>query len=216
MEYEIKRSTNNESNIIFYFMLSIAIIGSMTIILLNIFRWTLVDIFTPFFAPFIEIIGYFIFIVCSLIIFIYYVASRKNRRARNKIPILLNVGVLVLVLVIPITSITLNLDFRYHKSERDEVVQLVLNGSLNPNVSHNESLILLPNEYKKLSKGGGEIVVEGTGQGTHILFYTYRGVIDNYAGFIYTVDGRRPDAVRFGDFIEVKKLNRYWYWVSAT
>ncbi|WP_051286843.1 hypothetical protein [Paenibacillus taiwanensis] len=216
MEEEIKQIKNEQSNILFYYMLSIGLVGSLTILLQNIYRWTLVDTFTPFFAPFVESIGYAVFIVCSLIVLVYFVASKPSRRARNGIPFLINIVCFILVLIVPFTSITLNLDYRSHKAEREEVVQLVLDGLLKPNVSYNTTLIHLPDKYKQLSKGGGEIVVEGRGQATQILFYTYRGVVDNFAGFIYTADGRKPDEASFGDFIEVKKLDNNWYWISAT
>ncbi|MDQ0112442.1 hypothetical protein [Paenibacillus harenae] len=216
MEEEIKKIRNKQSNILFYFMLSIGLIGSLTILLQNIYRWTIVDIFTPFIAPFIEMIGYLVFIVCSLIVFVYFVVSKPFQRARNGIPILINIVVLVLVFIVPFTSLTLNLDYRLNKSEREEAIKLVVDESLKPNVPYNTALIHLPNKYEKLSKGGGEIVVKGSGQDTHILFYTYRGVVDNFAGFIYTADGRSPDETLFGDFIQVKKLDKNWYWVSAT
>ncbi|TYP72377.1 hypothetical protein [Paenibacillus methanolicus] len=216
MEEETKQIKNKQPNILFYFMLSIGLIGSLTILLQKIYRWALVDIFTPFFAPFIELFGYLVFIVCSSIVFVYFVVSKPFQRARNGIPILINIVVLILILIVPFTSLTLNLDHRFNKSEREEVIKMVLDGSLKPNVSYNAAIIHLPEKYRKLSKGGGEIVREGRGQDTHILFYTYRGVVDNFAGFIYTVDGKSPDEMLFGDFIQVKKLEKNWYWVSAT
>lgn len=215
MEEEIKQIRNKQSNSVFFFMLSIGLIGSLTILLQNIYRWTIVDIFTPFIAILIEMIGYLVFIVCSLIVFVYFVIS-KCQRARNGIPILINIVVIILIFIIPFTSITVNLDYRFNKSEREEVVKLVLDGSLKPNLSFNAALIHLPDKYEKLSKGGGEIIVEGSGQDTQILFFTYRGVVDNFAGFIYTANGSRPDEMLFGDFIQVKKFDKNWYWVSAT
>lgn len=172
--------------------------------------------FHTFIALFIEMIGYLVFIVCSLIVFVYFVISKPFQRARNGIPILINIVVIVLIFIIPFTSITVNLDYRFNKSEREEVIKLVLDGSLKPNISYNAALIHLPDKYEKLSKGGGEIIVEGSGQDIQILFFTYRGVVDNFAGFIYTANGSRPDEMLFGDLIQVKKFDKNWYWVSAT
>ncbi|PZD96978.1 hypothetical protein DNH61_04850 [Paenibacillus sambharensis] len=212
---DLNRTQNNQSNIVFYFMLSISIIGSIVILFQNIFQWTIVEFFTPFIAQFIEIFGYLIFALCSLIVLIYFVVGTQRQRTRRGIPILLNMIVLILVIVVPFTSITVNLNFRFNKSEREEVVQMILDGSIRPNVSYNSALIQLPDNYKKLSKGGGEIVIEGNGSDVQVLFYTYRGVIDNYAGFIYTADGGRPNEI-FGEFIQVEKMGENWFWVSAT
>jgi len=216
MEGEIKKIRNKESRILFYFMLSIGLIGSLTILLQNIYRWTIVDIFTPFIAPFIEMIVYLVFILCTLTVFIYFVVSKPFQRAKNGIPFLINIVVLILVFIVPFNSLTTNLDYRINKSEREAVIELVLDGSLKPNVSYNTALIQLSDKYENLSQGGGKIVVKGSGQATHILFYTYRGVIDNFAGFIFTVDGRSPDETFFGEFFQVKKLDKNWYWVGAT
>lgn len=123
MEEEIKQIRNKQSNILFYFMLLIGLIGSITILLQNIYRWTLIDIFTPFIAPFIEMIGYLVFIVCSLIVFVYFVVSKPFQRARNGIPILINIAVLILIFIVPFTSISLNFDYRFNKS----VVKKLLN-----------------------------------------------------------------------------------------
>lgn len=189
----------------------------MIILFLNIYRLTLVDILTPFFAPFIEILGYIVFFICSLIVFVYFVVSKSFNRARNGIPFLLNLIIFILVLIVPFTSIVLDFDFRFNKEEREDVVRMVLDGSLKPNVSNNELLIRLPEEYKKLSKGGGEFWVEGYGQSAEILFFTYRGVVGNMAGFIYTANDSVPDEMLFGgDFMEVEKLDKNWYSVRAT
>jgi hypothetical protein len=49
------------------------------------------------------------------------------------------------------------------------------------------------------------------------MFYTYRVILDNWSGFIYSSDGTVPDGDRFNaDFKEVKKYSTHWYWVSAT
>jgi hypothetical protein len=50
------------------------------------------------------------------------------------------------------------MDFKMNKSEREEVIKMVENGSLKPNVSHDSLLIHLPKEYEHLSKGGGKLL----------------------------------------------------------
>ncbi|WP_138752427.1 hypothetical protein [Paenibacillus sinopodophylli] len=216
MEDEIKQIKNNQSNITFYFMLTIAIIGSTIILFLNIYHLTLVEILTPFLAPFIEILGVIVFFMCSLIVFVYFVVSKSVNRARNGIPFLLNLIIFILVSIVPFTSIVLDIDFRLNKKDREDVVRMVLDGSLKPNSSDNDLLIRLPEEYKKLSKGGGEIWAEGHGQSAQILFFTYRGVMGNMDGFIYTANDSTPDEMLFGGyFIKVKKLDKNWYFVRA-
>ncbi|WP_019639269.1 hypothetical protein [Paenibacillus fonticola] len=216
MEEELKRLQHSQSNMIFYFMLTIGTVSSVTILLINIFRWVLMDTLTPFIAPFIEIIGYIVFCLSTLVVFVYFVVSKPSRRARNGIPFLLNIIILILVLVVPINSIVLNFDFRSSQHKREKVVDMVMAGGLLPNVFHNPTLIRLPDDYKELSKGGGEIVVLGDGTDTQILFFTYRGVTDQFAGFVYSADGQEPDENRFGKWVEVKRLDEKWFWISVT
>lgn len=204
------------SRIAFVFLLLATILGSLPLLLVDMFRWTLIDLLTPFFVPFLELIGYIVFIISLLISLVYLLTSKPLQRKRRSIPLVINLVVLAAVLFVPFTAITLQLDFSINQLKREEVVQKVLDRSLSPNVSHHASLIRLPQEYRKLSKGGGEIVVEEDGETCQILFYSYRGVVDNYAGFVYTSDGSEPRESDFGEFIEVKKLEQNWFWISAT
>jgi hypothetical protein len=108
------------------------------------------------------------------------------------------------------------MDFKMNKSEREEVIKMVENGSLKPNVSHDSLLIHLPKEYEHLSKGGGEIIVEKTGGSYTIFFFTYRGILDNFSGFVYSPNDKRPSKNDFGgDFKEIKRYCENWYWVGS-
>ncbi len=86
----------------------------------------------------------------------------------------------------------LDLDFKLHKTQREVVIENVNNGSLSPNVVHNSSLINLENRYPVLSAGGNEIVVEQHEGLKYVFFFTFRGILDNYAGFLYVPNGGKP------------------------
>jgi hypothetical protein len=106
------------------------------------------------------------------------------------------------------------LDFKLNKKAREEVVQMIRNSSLKPNVPHSSSLIQLPEKYHRLSKGGGEIVIEKNGN--LILFFTYRGILDNFSGFVYSPNDKKPSQRDFdGDFKQVEKLDKNWYFVGS-
>lgn len=194
-----------------------SIAGSLSLLLLNIFRWTLVDMLTPFFEPFIDIMIYGLFFISSLTVLIYCLATLSSGRKRTAIPILINLCILFVVFVVPFNWIIIQWDFHINQSKRNDVVRMISEGALKPSVSYNDNLIRLPAAYTKTSKGGGEIIVKRQENRTQILFFTYRGVADNMAGFIYSSDNSKPDGRLFGeDFIEMKQMAMYWYWVSGT
>lgn len=131
-------------------------------------------------------------------------------------PLGINISCLLIVLFVPFTAIAIDLDFRINYEKRAQVVSMVESGKLQPNINYNRSLILLPARYRGLSNGGGEIVVERAGNATEILFYSFRGVLGNFSGFVYRTDDRAPTRGDLGgNFVEIEKLREKWYWVAA-
>ncbi|MBL4954371.1 hypothetical protein JK635_19615 [Neobacillus sp. YIM B02564] len=50
-----------------------------------------------------------------------------------------------------------------------------------------------------------------------VLFFTYRGILDNFSGFVYVPNDQRPYKNDFdGDFKEIEKLDKSWYWVGSS
>jgi len=93
----------------------------------------------------------------------------------------------------------------------------VFAGTLQPNVDHNPRLIRLDESYPLVSMGGNEIVVEEHDGGKYVLFFTFRGILDNYSGFLYVPSGGVPSL--FSDlneqqFTEIEPLEENWYFVS--
>lgn len=58
----------------------------------------------------------------------------------------------------------------------------------------------------KCLKAGGDIAVETKGKAKLILFFTYRGMLDNFSGFVYNLNDNKPSKSDFnGDFKQIKK-----------
>lgn len=73
----------------------------------------------------------------------------------------------------------------------------------------------MPAKYEHLSDGGGEIMIEKSGHGYNILFFTYRGILDGFSGFVYTESNQKPLKKAFaGDLKEIDKMGKGWYFVS--
>ena len=122
-----------------------------------------------------------------------------------------------MIIYIPFTTLWLKADYVINKYQRNVVVSEVLSGQLVPNVEYNPSLINLGGKSPILSKGGNDIVVENHDNLTYVFFYTFRGILDNYSGYLYVPEGGVPD--KYSDLnetevAEIKHIEDNWYFVS--
>ncbi|AZK44935.1 hypothetical protein [Paenibacillus lentus] len=74
-------------------------------------------------------------------------------------------------------------------------------------------LLLLPPKFRYLSDGG-EIIINQSK--TIFFFYSYRGILDNYNGFIFVVD-KNVNSIKevLEDFSNIIQMNEHWYWISS-
>lgn len=161
--------------------------------------------------PFVWLVVYGLFFVCFIgaIIGLF---KKKNWK-----PFGVQAIAILLLLIIPFNQIVLDIDFKLNKLERDEVISKIQDKTFIPNVSYNSSLIHLPDEYNHLSKGGGDVVIEKQGENYSVLFFTYRGVLDNFSGFIYSPNGTEPQFNSFGgEFKEIVEIDENWFFVASS
>lgn len=204
---EIKQKVGKEmkSNKLLYLSIS----SSILVFLYQFSQWKLVDIVTPFlmFPFFLLVFGFFIVVTVRALITLI-----KNKKWK---PFVIQVITIILLFLIPFNQIILDMDFKLKKSERVKVVKMVEKGELKPE-PESSWMIHLPKKYENLSSGGGEIVVEKSGNGYNILFFTYRGILDNFSGYVFTVKDRKPSKNAFGgDFKEIERMDKNWYFVSS-
>jgi len=191
-------------------LLLLSLISSLLVILVSLFQWDLIDIITEFLMLPIWLFVYAFFIIMTIWTLIHLLKNRKWQ------PFVIQLITILLWLFFPFNQINLDLNFRSHQDKREEVATKIENGVIKPNVPNSPSLIQLPKEYTQLSKGGGDIVVETKGKAKSILFFTYRGMIDNFSGFVYNPNDNKPSKSDFnGDFKQIKKVHKNWYYVSS-
>lgn len=134
-----------------------------------------------------------------------------------------------LILTVVVGSLTLffgedtveYLDWELRRNTRDEIVQLVKEGKLQPNVTHNNFICTLPAwNLPPISNGGNEIAIYKTkGNKFTIEFYINRGFLDHYSAFVYTDDADQIEelnkraTLKKGMHIN-RKLDKNWYRVS--
>ncbi len=194
----------------------LAIISSFLLILLYAFQWSLVEIITVFLMMPLSGVVWLFFIGC-IISSLTCLLKFKDIGKKSLAPIGIQVTAFLLVIYVPFTMLWLNVDYIINKEQRDVVVAQILSDQLKPNVEHNSSLIHLGDNYSGLSRGGNDIVIENHAGLTYVFFFTFRGILDNYSGYLYVPEGGSPEKysdLNETDVTEIKQIENNWYFVS--
>ena len=80
-------------------------------------------------------------------------------------------------------------------------------------------MVELPDSEASVSKGGNEVIIERGEEGLYVFYFTYRGVLDNYAGFLLVPEGgdpRRYSDIEHGGARQVQRFGGRWYFVSQS
>jgi hypothetical protein len=194
--------------------LCFAFVPALALLLTLAFQWYLADVFTPFFAMPLLGLAWLLALLGAFRSAAYACLHRREGLSAFA-PLLVSAGALLVAFFVPFTSLWLHADFHFNKTAREEVVAKVLSGDLAPNVPHNAKLIALPKDHD-VSMGGNEIIVEGPHDRPYVFFFSFRGILDNYSGFLWVPDGARPE--RFDDAsdpgTEIESYGGNWYFIG--
>jgi hypothetical protein len=201
------------------YVLGTSIFLSALLLSINFFRWTLVDWLTVFLEPFLEMAIGIAFLGVLAWSLVHFVLKFKTFGSRSGLPLLINVCVLLVALFLPFTAITIKLDFYTNYASRMKVVNDVLHGKMEKYVTQRGAfgnMIHLPEPYKGLSSDGGDVIVFRREEQTLILFYSFRGILRSFSGFVYATGNATPQNGDFGEnFFEIERLRPNWYWVAS-
>ncbi len=147
----------------------------------------------------------------------HFVRHEKTRR--NWIPAIICAVALGVVTLVPFTKIWLYFNFASNKSARERVVQEVLSGMLTPNrvLANGVGVISLPMLTPNISAGGNDIEAATRDGKTYVFFYTFRGILNSYAGFLYVPTGGDPNAypdVNADPEAIADRYEEHWFFVS--
>ncbi|PER53154.1 hypothetical protein [Bacillus thuringiensis] len=188
----------------------ITMISGIIIIIYNLTKWYLVKLVTPFFMPFVSIAIYGSFFIIFIIGIINFI------KCKNWKPLVIQLIIIIICIYVPFVKIYMKLDFIIYKEDRKQVIELIEQKKLIPNVEYNSKMIHLPKQFVSTSKNGGDILVQEKENSTLIFFYTYRGILDDFSGFIYSFNDIKPIKSDFNsDFKEIIKVEKNWYYVTS-
>jgi hypothetical protein len=186
----------------------LSIVSSALVLIYQFFKWDIINAISPF-----SIFLWLILLAGFVFVSIYSILIIKRK---EWIPLLIQFITILLLFFVPFTEIAIKSNFQKNKTERLKVVQIVENSNFKPDYHNNLPTFNLPNEYKSLSSGGFVILKHNNLGEYCILFLTYRGILDSFSGFVYSPDDTPPSQGDFnGEFRQIKKYDKNWYFVST-
>ena len=188
--------------------------SSLLLLMSLVFQWNIIDALTPFLGG--PLLGLaWLLVMISAVFASAYAYRHRSKGAYAFAPLMVSTGTLLVAFFVPFTQLWLYGNFNLNKSARQQVVENVKSGTFKPNVAHNAKLIALP-KGSGVSMGGDVIIVEGPSSNPYVFFFTFRGILDNYSGFLWVPDGGRPE--NFGDAdepgTEIESFGGNWYFIG--
>lgn len=201
-------------------LLQVTIAACSLVLAVQILRWEIVSLLTPILEPFIEIGSYLFFAVVVVWGLIALIAGLMRHRPVRRTLISLGIcaATFAIATFVPFNELELRANFRIHQGARTRIASEIVSGSYAGHVlrsgGRGDLVSLTPGE-RSLSDGGDAMVWREKGQ-TCVLFFSYRGVLDSFSGFVYTSDDQAPPADAFiGQPVETQKLSSHWYWYAS-
>ncbi|HKT24313.1 MAG TPA: hypothetical protein VJR04_06900 [Terriglobales bacterium] len=191
--------------------LTVALCASGVVLFVSAYRWTLVEYLTPFLEPLFEGVVVAFFFVALIWSLVHLIKHLKNEFTAAMLPLLVCLATAAIAVFVPFTALTTDLDFRFHFAARTAVVKDVLGGKYGSG-----DLITLPPRLSYLSSDDGEIVRFQDQDRVLILFFSFRGILNSFSGFVYSSNDTAPRSSDFGgNFVEVSRLRKNWFWVAS-
>ncbi|MCY9514694.1 hypothetical protein [Paenibacillus apiarius] len=132
------------------------------------------------------------------------------------IPIAAQLAAVYIALELPLHQTRAAMDDWMYREQRQRVIERLTQGGWDTGGSEHDRIMQLPEDLRHLSRGGGEIVVVRNGESLQVLFFTIRGMLDNFSGLVYVSEGK-PDGERLGaKIVKQKELGKHWFWISGT
>lgn len=150
--------------------------------ILIIFAWGILTIINFYFVPYFLLalewlLILFIFLLFAIIKTVKISKSDENLTKSKKIQYgLITVLFFLTIYPHPVNKVLEKIDWFIFYSKRIEIVQMVKNRQLNPNVSWSKDLCELPYEFPVISNGGNDIVINRIDSSDHltVTFWIFR------------------------------------------
>lgn len=193
------------------FPLRLMIVTLILWILICAAQWEIIHVLTPFLMFPLQVICF----VIAAVIFTICTARTVLQWKRESFS--RSICIRIIVVALFVFSLFLPLDDIYEQA-RFSVLATRFDASAQEIIAAETSArtISLPSEYRCLSRGGGEAIVFGEGQKKVVLFFSYRGILDNYSVYAYAPnDQAYSNLLRYENWIQVTSVRDGWYFCAS-
>ena len=198
--------------------LAISLAGSGAFVFIQILRWPLVSLLTVFVEPLLEIAVFLCFTVVGICCLVYAIRNRRSASRKVWLPVAICLSAAIIVVAVPFSELYLKFDFYIYQDRRTAVAEKLLqNPSLVTNVPGSRgAFVTLDPADSYLSRDDGEVLIDRRDGNTFVLFFTFRGILGRFSGFVYSPTDEPPGKDEFdGDGLEIKRLAPHWFWYAS-
>jgi hypothetical protein len=190
-----------------------AVVASLLLLIVTIFRDTITDSITIFLFPFLWSGCFALLFAACVIGIIFCVRKAKKLKGFSAIPGAVSLLTAVASLYIVFANVQIHNSFEAMREKREAfIAEFIEKGYTVSDISY---VFELPNEYKSLSKGGSILIGDWYDDQIVFYFYTNLGLIDSSNGYAYFVDNTTRNDYFFFELIRLKDMGGGW-WYCAT
>lgn len=183
-------------------------------LIVDALRWEIVWYVTVFFITQLLIlclVGAAVTLLVCIIVFIVRLCKRgAKRRLLYSLLLLLTIGAFVMTNYINVDQVYENARFALLSKRFDAAAEEMLAEG------YDEGWVKLPSKYAGLSRGGGEVHIVGEGESKTVMFYTFRGILDNFSVYAYApTAGAYGEMEHYIDWVQIIPMRQGWYFCAS-
>jgi hypothetical protein len=187
-------------------------------LILSLVRWQLVGILTVFLEPMVEIAVWGFYAIAVIAVIARAFLAKGRSTSFRFAPLILAIASLCMFYFVPFSEIVRNIDFRWQLASRTAVAERVLRQEPKTNQAHPDLSVFvnLKGSERRLSDDGELAIYRLQGK-QFVFFFTFRGVLEHFSGFVYSANDAPPSKEDIGvRRVEVEHLRKNWYWVGSS
>ena len=157
-----------------------------------------------------------LFFTVTMIVSLIFWIRNNSKYDFPFLPLTINILFFGLIIILPLNKIRNRIEFATQKKQFEKTVSFVLSKQTEQTIY--PETFKLPENYKNLSVGGGEVIVINKSTQKGVFFYTFRGVPDGRIGFLKIIGNDNvTDFAKqlFNEVNEINEIGNNWYFIAG-
>jgi hypothetical protein len=195
-------------------LLRAAIVAALALVIVLATFWTLTNVSSIFITMFLPIAAWLA--LGGVAVWGLVLALRRRKDGKKPwLPFAICLAAAAIGAFVPFTDVWLSANYHLHRAARKRVVTALETGQLPTPSTLNSTMVVHLPWAAGTSSGGGDILVEREEGRLLVLFFTYRGILSHYSGYIYSSDDPPGLSEAFGDHVrQLTKMEPHWFFAA--